>query len=60
MFKDKKKVRAWIYGVLVAAGPLATVYGFVTADEVVLWLGLGGAVLGIPAGTLAVSNLNDD
>lgn len=57
MFKDHKKLRAWIYSILVAAGPLVTFYGIASADEVVLWLGLGGTVLGVPAGTLAVSNL---
>ena len=60
MFQDHKKVRAWIYGVLVAAGPLITFYGVATADEVVLWLGLGGTILGVPAGSIAVSNLTDN
>ena len=59
MFKDKKKVRAWLYGVFVAAGPLVVFYGLATADEVALWLGLGGTVLGVPAGSLTVSNLSD-
>lgn len=59
MFKDHKKLRAWIYGVLVAAGPLVTFYGIASADEVVLWLGLGGTVLGVPAGSLAVTNLSE-
>lgn len=59
MFKDKKKLRAWIYGIIVAAGPLVVFYGIATADEVALWLGFGGTVLGVPAGSLAVSNLSD-
>lgn len=59
MFKDHKKLRGWLYGVIVAAGPLVTFYGLASADEVALWLGLGGTILGVPAGSLAVSNLTD-
>ena len=33
-------VRAWIYGILIAAGPLAVFYGLATAQEVALWLGV--------------------
>ncbi len=59
MFKDHKKVRVWIYGVLVAVGPLVTFYGVASVDEVALWLGLGGTVLGVPLGSLALSNVAD-
>lgn len=52
----RPEVRAWIYGILAAAGPVAVVYGLVTAEQVALWLGLGGAILGIPAGALAAAN----
>lgn len=54
---DYRKLRAWIYGVLVAAGPLASFYGLLTNEEIVLWLGLGGTLLGVPAGTVAAANL---
>ena len=40
------KVRAWIYGILVAAGPLAVIYGLVSAEEVALWLGVAAGALG--------------
>lgn len=40
------KVRAWIYGVLVAAGPLAVFYGLATQEEVALWLGVAASALG--------------
>jgi hypothetical protein len=46
-------VRAWIYGVLIAAGPLAVFYGLATEHEVVLWLGVAAAALG---NGLAVAN----
>lgn len=52
-----RKIRLYLYAVIVSAGPLATFYGFATADEVALWLGLGGTILGVPAGTVAVANL---
>lgn len=39
-------VRAWIYGVLAAAAPLAVVYGLLTEQEVALWLGVVSAALG--------------
>lgn len=32
--------RAWIYRVLIAIGLLVTFYGFMTQQEVALWLGL--------------------
>lgn len=60
MFKDHKKLRAWIYSLIVAAGPLVIFYGVASADEVALWLGLGGTVLGVPAGSTALTNLNPD
>lgn len=40
------EVRAWIYGVLAAAAPLAVVYGLLTEQEVALWLGVISAALG--------------
>lgn len=40
-------VRAWIYRVLVAIGAVVAAYGWLTADEVALWLGVVVAVLNI-------------
>ncbi|MFJ2370886.1 hypothetical protein [Microbacterium sp. NPDC087665] len=37
-------VRAWAYRVLVAAGAVVTFYGIMTAQEVVVWLGLAAVV----------------
>lgn len=48
--------RRWLYGVLTAAGPLVVFYGLMTAQEVVLWLGLGATILGTPVGALASAN----
>lgn len=49
------KVRAYIYGVLVAAGAVALVYGLVNVEQLGVWLALGGAVLGLSNG-LALAN----
>lgn len=58
MITDKsREVRKYLYAVLVAAGPLVSFYGLATSDEIALWLGLGGTLLGIPAGTTALANL---
>ena len=59
-FKNKKAVRAWIYGIIVAAGPLVSFYGLASEEEVALWLGLGATVLGVPGGGLALANLTPD
>lgn len=55
---DYRKLRLWIYSALVAAGPLVTFYGIADTNEVALWLGLGGTLLGVPAGTTAIANIN--
>lgn len=46
MFIKNNAARAYIYGILVAAGAIALVYGLVTNEELVVWLALGGAILG--------------
>ena len=59
MNSDKaREIRKYLYAVLVAAGPLLSFYGIASENEVALWLGLGGTLLGVPAGTTALSNLN--
>jgi hypothetical protein len=49
------KIRAYIYGVMVAAGAVAAVYGLVNVEQLGVWLALGGAVLGLSNG-LALAN----
>lgn len=49
------KARAYVYTVMVAAGPVVMFYGLMSAEEVAVWLGLGGTVLS-PAGALALAN----
>lgn len=51
------EVRLWLYRVLAAAGPLLVFYGFATAEEVALWLGVGGTVLGTVPLTVAAKNV---
>lgn len=49
------QVRSYIYGVMIAAGAVALVYGLVNAEQLGVWLALGGAVLGLSNG-LALAN----
>lgn len=42
-----QQVRAYIYRVLVAVGILLAGYGFVTGEQLALWLGLASAVLNV-------------
>jgi hypothetical protein len=58
-FIPSAKVRAYIYSVAVAAGPLVLFYGIASAEEVALWLGLGGTVLALPS-ALALANTPKD
>lgn len=44
--------RQYLYNVLTVAVPLAIAYGVIDANQALLWLGLGAAVLG--TGTAAV------
>jgi hypothetical protein len=46
MFVKNPQVRAYIYGILVAAGAVALCYGLVTKEELAVWLGLGGSIIG--------------
>lgn len=39
-------VRTWLYGVLTAAIPLLTAYGFISEQNAPLWVALGGALFG--------------
>ena len=49
------RARAYVYSVAVAAGPLVLFYGLASAEEIALWLGLGGTVLALPS-ALALAN----
>lgn len=51
-----RAVRAWLYGVAIAIGPLLVVYGIMTTDEVAAWLAVAAAILA-PAG-VALANLS--
>jgi len=46
MFIKSDRTRAYIYGILVAAGAIALTYGIVSSEELAVWLGLGGSILG--------------
>lgn len=51
------RARAYIYGVMCAAGAVALVYGLVNVEQLGVWLALGGAVLGLSNG-LALANVD--
>lgn len=53
----RPEVRAWLYRILAAVGPLVVFYGWASSEEVALWLGIGGTILGTPAGTVAAANV---
>jgi hypothetical protein len=53
----RPEVRRWIFRIVIAGGPIVVFYGLMTADEVALWIGLGGTVLGTPAASLAEANV---
>ena len=50
------RVRAYVYRVLAAAGPVALLYGWLSAEEIAVWLGLGSTLLATPVGALAAAN----
>lgn len=52
----RPEIRLWLYRILAAAGPLVVFYGLATTDEVALWVGLGGVILGTPAAAIAARN----
>jgi len=52
--------RRWLYQVAVAAVPLLIAIGFLTEDIAQLILNVVAAVLGVGAGTMALTNLTPD
>ena len=48
--------RKYIYGVMIAASPIAVAYGIVTIEQAGLWLAFGGALLGL-SNLLAFKNV---
>ncbi|GAB3118434.1 phage holin [Glaciibacter psychrotolerans] len=42
-----QKARAYLYRVLIAAGAVVAFYGFMSANEVAMWAGLGAVVLNV-------------
>ena len=46
MFIKNETTRKYIYGILVAAGALALIYGLVTNEQLIAWIAFGGAILG--------------
>ena len=42
-----EKTRAYIYRILLAVSPLVAFYGFLSADELALWLGVASTILNI-------------
>lgn len=42
-----EKTRAYIYRVLLAVSPLVAFYGFLTQEEITLWLGVVSTILNV-------------
>lgn len=42
-----EKTRAYIYRVLLAVSPLVAFYGFLTQEEITLWLGVASTALNV-------------
>ena len=52
-----EKTRAYIYRILLAVSPLVAFYGFLTQEELMLWLGVASTVLNIlPAMNTSTKN----
>lgn len=49
--------RRWAYGVVIAALAVLAFYGVLELEGIALWSVLAAAVLGIPAQSLALSNV---
>lgn len=49
----RRPVRVYLYGLLVPGAAVATAYGLTSANQAVLWVTLGGAVLAVGAGEIA-------
>ena len=47
MTMPNEKTRAYIYRVLLAISPVVAFYGFLTQEEITLWLGVASTVLNI-------------
>jgi hypothetical protein len=58
MFIKDIKTRQYIYGILVAAGAVALIYGLVNVQQLGGWVALGGAILGLSNG-LALGNTSE-
>lgn len=53
-------IRLWLFRTLAALGPIVAFYGLMSHEEIALWLGAGGTILGTPAGALASANVPRD
>lgn len=42
-----EKIRAYIYRVLLAVSPLVAFYGYMTQEELALWLGVASTALNV-------------
>jgi hypothetical protein len=47
MKMPSERVRAYIYRVLIAVGAVVAGYGWLTTNEIALWVGLAGVILNI-------------
>jgi len=58
--KFDEKTRGWIYRILIAAGSVAVAYGWLSGDQVAVWLGFVVAILNImPTANTSVARKPD-
>lgn len=57
MFIKDPAVRVYIYGICVAVGAVAVIYGLLNTQQLGGWIALVGAILGT-TNTLALGNVN--
>jgi hypothetical protein len=61
MMKFDEKTRGWIYRILLAVGALIAGYGFITSDQLALWVGVLTAVLNVmPTSNTSVKSDSSD
>jgi hypothetical protein len=56
----EQKYRAYIYRILTALAPIALIYGWISAEEVAVYLALAATILGVGLAALNTPVSDDD
>lgn len=49
--------RMWLYGIALAIGGLALIYGIVTGEQLAGWLAVIAAILGVASPAMAITHM---